>query len=139
MVFDRVLTDAEIGGDGLARVDRDHEVHDLMLSPGQRGDVGGRGPPQRRCFRQLVRMVQCSLDALGKELSADGFLDEIEGAGPYCLNHRGTIRGGGDRNAGKLIVFVFWSCSTASSWWGSRRKTNSTVRSINTPLPTRLD
>ena len=51
MVFDRVLTDAEISGVVLAGVARDHEVHDLMSSQRQRGDVGGCSPPQRRCFR----------------------------------------------------------------------------------------
>ena len=45
MVFDRALTDAKIGGDVLARVTREDEVHDLMLPLRQRGDAGGRGPP----------------------------------------------------------------------------------------------
>src|SRR5271157_2726315 len=41
MVFDGALADAEIGGDVLARVARDHEVHDLVLPLGQRGDACG--------------------------------------------------------------------------------------------------
>ncbi len=43
---------------------------------------------------------------LSAKLPANGFLDEVEGAGPYRLNHHGTVRGGGHRDAGKAIVFI---------------------------------
>ena len=67
MVFDRVLTDAEISVVVLAGVARDHEVHDLMPSQHQRGDVGGCSPSQASMF-SIVRLVQRPLEARSEQL-----------------------------------------------------------------------
>src|SRR5437762_11885948 len=44
MVLDRALADAEIGGNVLARMTGEHQLHDLALAPGQTGEAC------RRCF-----------------------------------------------------------------------------------------
>ena len=47
MIFDRALADAEVGGDVLAGMAGEHQLHDLALARGQTGEARSLPPPAR--------------------------------------------------------------------------------------------
>ncbi len=63
MVLDRALTDAEVGGNVLARVTGEHEVHDLALAGGQARDGYGCRFPPRGKLRGVAGLLQGKLDS----------------------------------------------------------------------------
>ena len=71
MVLDRTLADAEVGGNVLAGVAGEHQLHNLALARGQTGEARRCGRPPNRRLGGIPSVFQGMLDAgEGNELSS---------------------------------------------------------------------
>ena len=91
MVFDSSLTDAKIGGDILAGMSSENQVHDLMLPYGKTRDV-----PCGVCLpggssAGVTPLFQGTRDTLGQFLGSNRFLDEIRRPRLHRLNRDGDV------------------------------------------------
>src|SRR3984885_12448337 len=78
VILDRTLTDAEIGGNVLARVPGQHALHDVLLSRREPREVSRsvRSPFQQ--LARVMRQIESSLDTCEQFLAADRLFDEIQ-------------------------------------------------------------
>src|SRR5712671_3644564 len=89
MVLDRALADAEVVGDYLIRTSFNDEVQDVAFARRQAGETCGRRlvPSGELC--RIPDAVEGAFDACQQFVRANGFLQEVDGAGLHRFHrHR---------------------------------------------------
>lgn len=77
MIFDSALTDTKICGDILAGMTRENHCHDLLLTHGQRGHEFGRVLMPNRAFALILRLRECSINAVQQLEMLQRLFDKI--------------------------------------------------------------
>ena len=106
MVLDRALADAEVGGDVLAGLAREHPIHHVALSRRETREVSRRRFSQLQQLARILRQFESPLDARDEFLAADRLFDEIQRARFHGLNRHRHVGVAGDHDRRQAMALV---------------------------------
>src|ERR1019366_10225736 len=98
VILDSTLTDAKIGGDVLAGMPGEDQIHDLMLPCREAGDVARRILTPRGSLAGIPPLVKRASDTGGQFLAAPRLFAEVRGPRLHGLDRDGHVAIAGDHD-----------------------------------------
>src|SRR6516162_4110096 len=98
MVLDCALADAEVGGNVLAGMTSERQLHDLALTRGQTREALRRRLPPNRQLARIPDVFQGMFDVGEQFVAVDRLLDEIRSPGPHRLDRHRHVALAGDHD-----------------------------------------